>query len=316
MRSRFFLLLVLLVTLAAASAPGSAWADKGDKPTTSKSDAKEAARLKKEADGLMGQDHYADALGLYQKSYDLSGDPAILYNQGRALEAMGEYPDAVDKLEKFKKDASPALLKKVPALEELITGLKKKIATVVVTSNAKGARVLLREKAQGTIDGEMKLRTREGAATVEVSADGYEPYKNDVTLKAGETMKIDAQLKLKLKDATLVIRSKPISDISLDGKPIGRVPLEFHVAPGSHELVADAAGFESESVQMSLALGDRRELDIELHKSPSITSRWWFWTAIAGVVVTGAAIGTYIAFTTERSPGSGSFGDGHIPAGN
>ena len=104
------------------------------------------------------------------------------------------------------------------------------------------------------------------------------------------TVKVDAQLKLKKSDAVLVIRSKPIADISVDGKAIGRVPLEFHIAAGSHNLLAEASGYETEQVPMTLALGDRRELDIELHKSPSITSRWWFWTAIAGVVeeLTGA----------------------------
>ena len=51
---------------------------------------------------------------------------------------------------------------------------------------------------------------------------------------------------------------------------------------------------------MTLALGDKRELDIELHKPPSVFARWWFWTAI-GVVVAGAAA-TVIAFQVEKKP--------------
>lgn len=299
--------------------PAVAWAapkSGGNKGERVETDPKkiEAAKMKKEADALMGQDRYVDALALYQKAYETSADPALLYNQGRALEAMGEYPDAIDKLEKFDKDASPALHAKVPALRELINDLKSRIATLVVTTNAAGARLLVRDKAQGTIDGEVKIRTRSGPATIEVSAEGYNTFKRDVTLEKGATLKVDAQLTLKKSDAVLVIRSKPIADISVDGKSIGRVPLEFHIAAGSHNLQAEASGYESEMVPMTLALGDRRELDIELKKSPSITSRWWFWTAIAGVVVTGAAIGGYVAFTTERTPDKGSFGTGTIPA--
>ena len=41
----------------------------------------------------MDQDRYADALVLYQRAYELSNDPALLYNQGRAFEALGDYPD-------------------------------------------------------------------------------------------------------------------------------------------------------------------------------------------------------------------------------
>lgn len=317
MRSRFFLCSLLIASLAS---PSLAWAaPKGEKVVKGEKAEKdpkkaEAAKLKKEADGLMGQDRYADALALYRKAYEISADPALLYNQGRALEAMGEYPEAVEKLEKFDKDASPALRAKVPALRELINDLKSRIATLIVTSNATGARLLVRDKAQGTIDGETTVRTRAGPATIEVSADGYNTFKRDVTLTAGATLRVDAQLPLKKSDAVLVIRSKPIADISVDGKPIGRVPLEFRLAPGSHNLIAEASGYETESVPMTLALGDRRELDIELHKSPSITSRWWFWTAIAGVVVAGAAVGGYIAFTTERTPGKGDFGSGRVIA--
>ena len=319
MRSRFFLLPLLVASLASPSVSSPAFAapkDKGEKAERAEKDPKkiEAAKLKKEADGLMGQDRYADALALYQKAYEISADPALLYNQGRALEAMGEYPDAIDKLEKFDKDASKELHNKVPALRELINDLKSRIATVVVSTNAAGARLLLRDKAQGTIDGEMKVRTRAGPATIEVSAEGYNTFKRDVVLSANATLRVDAQLTLKKSDAVLVIRSKPIADISVDGKAIGRVPLEFHIAAGSHNLVAEASGYDTESVPMTLALGDRRELDIELHKSPSITSRWWFWTAIAGVVVTGAAIGGYFALTTERTPEGGNFGSGKLPA--
>jgi hypothetical protein len=315
MRSRFFLCSILIASLAAPSLPATALAaPKGDKGAPLDPKKAEAAKLKKEADGLMGQDRYADALALYKKAYEISADPALLYNQGRALEAMGEYPEAIEKLERFDKDADAKLHAKVPALRELINDLNSRIATVVVTSNAADARILIRDKAQGTVDGKREIKLRAGPATVEVSADGYDTFKKDFELKAGTTLRVDAQLKLKKSDAVLVIRSKPIADISVDGKAIGRVPLEFHIAAGSHSLVAQASGYDTEQVPMTLALGDRRELDIELHKSPTLTSRWWFWTAIAGVVVTGAAIGGYVMFNTERSPPKGDIDGGLVSA--
>jgi hypothetical protein len=307
MRSRsFFLRTTLITLLAVASVPASAWAE----PT--KAQKTEAAKLKKEADGLMGQDRYVDALALYQKAYTISSDPALLYNQGRALEAMGEYPDAVDKLEQFDKDASPALHAKVPALKELINDLKGRIATLVVTTNAPGARLLVRDKAQGVIDGEKKVRTRAGPATIEVSADGYNSFKNDVTLTAGATVRVDAQLQLKKSDAVIVVHAKPNADILLDGKPMGRVPLEFHAPSGRHTVVAQSDGYDDESVPMTLSLGDRRELDIELHKSPGITSRWYFWGGIGLVAAVAVGIGVYAVVTTERSPNGGSFGGGNV----
>src|ERR1700744_1837918 len=136
MRLALFLRTLLIALLVITGMPALAYADDvPSPPKVSKSDKTQAGKLKKEADALMGQDRYADALSLYQKAYDITADPALLYNEGRAYEAMGEYPDAVDKLEKFDHDASPALHAKVPALQELINGIKSRIAVLVVTSN-------------------------------------------------------------------------------------------------------------------------------------------------------------------------------------
>jgi hypothetical protein len=297
-----FVSTTLVVTLVTTSAHAQ--------PRVTKSEKAEAAKLKKEADTLMDQDRHVDALALYAKAYELTSDPALLYNQGRALEAMGEYPEALDKLERFDREASPALRTKVPGLHDLITDLRGRIAMLVVTTNAPGARLLVREKAAGTIDKEKRLRLRSGAATIEVVAEGYLPFRKEVELTAGAVVKVDAQLSLKKTDALIIVRSRPIADISVDGKSIGRSPLEFRLAAGQHELLATAQGRQTEKVPMTLALGDRRELDIELRQTPSILSRWWFWTGI-GVVVA-ASVTTVIALNVEGSPMPGTFGPGIV----
>ncbi|NVL67862.1 tetratricopeptide repeat protein, partial [Escherichia coli] len=92
--------------------------------------------LKSAADVLMDQDRYADAVILYQRAYELSSDPALLYNQGRAFEALGDYPTALEKLESFERDAPPAVRARVPGLHELIVDLRGRIATIVVRTNA------------------------------------------------------------------------------------------------------------------------------------------------------------------------------------
>lgn len=275
----------------------------------------DAARLKKEADALMDQDKYADALALYQKGYELSADPALLYNQGRALEAMGEYPEALDKLEHFEREAPPALQKKVAGLREHLADLRNRITTITVTTNVAGARLLVREKAAGTLEKETKVRARSGPATLEVTAEGYESFKTNMELPGGTTVTINAQLVAKKKklpdDALIVVRTKPQADISLDGKALGRAPLEQRLAPGSYVLTANAEGYEEERVPMTLTLGDRRELDLEMKKDGSVLGKWWFWTAIGVVAAGGAA--TFVLLTTERGPDSGSFSPGSVP---
>jgi hypothetical protein len=76
-------------------------------------------------------------------------------------------------------------------------------------------------------------------------------------------------------------------------------------------LTANADGYEEERVPMTLMLGDRREIDLELKEGASVFGKWWFWTAIGVVAAGGAA--TFILLTTERDHDSGSFSPGSVP---
>jgi len=266
----------------------------------------EAARLKSAADSLMDQDRYADALVLYQQAYDLSRDPALLYNQGRAFEALGDYPTAVVTLERFEREASPATLAKVRGLREHLADLRSRTATLIVRTEAPNARLLVRSKDEGVISHEKRVVLRAGTAAVEITADGYETFLRTVDLSAGATVVLDARLVSKTRDALIFVRSKPSASISLDGEPVGRTPLDLRTSPGAHELLAEAPGHVDEKIPLVLAASERRTLNLDMRPTPAITSRWWFWAGLTGLVAGGVA--TAIALTTERPPSAGSLG--------
>src|SRR5687767_2911590 len=82
--------------------------------------AQDADALKKQGDDAMIALHYEDALGHYKKAYELSGNSALLYNMGRAYEALADYPSALEALEMFAEKAPPELRARVPKLDELV----------------------------------------------------------------------------------------------------------------------------------------------------------------------------------------------------
>jgi hypothetical protein len=307
-------LLVSFLLLTAFGRSAHAQGRKGDprKPEAPKTDNQknEAGHLKSAADVLMDQDRYADAVVLYQRAYELSNDPALLYNQGRAFEALGDYPTALEKLEVFDREAPPSVRARVPGLKELITDLRGRIATIVVRTNAPAARLLIRQKDEGIINVEKRLLTRAGTASVEVDADGYETFRRDVELSAGATLVVEANLTPKKRDALVVVRTTPSADVLFDGRALGRSPLQVRATPGEHELVARADGYYEERVPMTLALGDRRDVDLEMKSTPGILSKWWFWTSI-GVVIAGG-VATALVLTREGPHSNGSFQPGSV----
>ena len=272
-----------------------------------------AAALKKQADGLMDDTKFADAYALYVQAYSIDPDPALLYNEGRALQAMGDYPAALEKLQRFAAVAPPDKLALVPGLSDLIADVRARLSTLVVSCNVPAARVLLRDRMLGVVQGKRSFSVRAGAAVVDVEADGYEPYKKDIELPAGGALEVAASLVAKADFATLGIRAQPQGTLVLvDTVPLGPAPVDAHLAPGTHTIDLRHDGYVSESLPVTMGKGERRTMDVTLHEPPPVWAKWWFWTGVGVAIAGGVAIG--IAVTSERGAGSGTFSPGQVRA--
>jgi hypothetical protein len=312
MRTRQILSAVLVIAAlgSVVTAPAPAFAQRS---SVSAKDKARAAELKKQGDASMVTLRYDEAIDAYTKAYEITGDPALLYNRGRALQGLGNFPEALTQLESFKSKASPSLLAKVPALSSLIEEVRSKIATVTINSNAQGARILVRSKVVGTtpLSGPIKLNA--GSALVEVEAEGYTPYRETLDLPGGGELTIDAKLKLKSKMGLLTIKS-PIAGarVFIDGRPAGNVPVERSVLAGTHKIVVDRDGYESAQTTAVVNAGDRKQITIALEEKGPIFKKWWFWTGVGVVVLGGAAVTTLLL--VERPADEGDIGAGQVAA--
>lgn len=202
-------------------------------------------KLKSQGDRLLGELKYQEALSTYEKALVFGPNAAILYNEGRCLEALDRVAEAVQVYERFLNEAPAELRAKVPGLVDLVAKLKKTIAHLVVNSNVKGAKIALHDRIIGRTPLTAPIALKEGEGRLEVYADGYESARIAVTLKGGEVKIVDIPLRA-------LTPSAPA------------------------------------------------------HHTPSITTRWWFWTAVVGAVAGGIAV--TIAATSERSPDEGTYG--------
>ena len=125
MPSRIFAGFILVAFLSAFAR--SARAQEADPATAAR-----AAEIKKRGDGAMDAGRPADALSAYVEAYVLSKEPALLYNKGRALQALGEYPQALEELEAFDRTAPAELKARVPGLARMIGDLRARVTTVSI----------------------------------------------------------------------------------------------------------------------------------------------------------------------------------------
>src|SRR5262245_56384611 len=80
-----------------------------DRSAPTEQERSRAAELKKKGDDAMVSLRYGDALAAYEEASALVDDPALLYNRGRALQGLGQFPEALEQLEAFQAKAPPEL---------------------------------------------------------------------------------------------------------------------------------------------------------------------------------------------------------------
>ena len=164
-------------------------------------DLSRAAELKKQGDALVHSLHYREALTAYDEAFALGHDPAISYNRGRALDALGDTPQALDAFEEFLRVAPASLKAKVPKLDELVASVRARVATLVIHCPVPGANVLVRRRLEGITPLTAPLRVRTGQALVEVQAAGYQAFRAELDLGSGAPTTFDVALVKEVADA-------------------------------------------------------------------------------------------------------------------
>lgn len=173
------------IALALLAASGSAFAGASDD---------RALELKTRGDVAMESDHFSEALSDYRASYELSPQPALLYNMGSAEQRLGQNTEALRHLEQFSRTAPPDLKMKVPHLDSLLEEVRSHVALLTVRTNVPNARVSLRGKYLGASPMKSAVATSGGRAEIAIEADGYVTYQREVTLEEGRSTVVDVSL--------------------------------------------------------------------------------------------------------------------------
>lgn len=270
----------------------------------------DATTLKRRGDDAMDALRFDEAVALYKRAYEAGHEPAVLYNLGRAYEAMTDYPHALDHLVAFEAAAPPDLRARVPGLAARIADLRTRVTTLVVRVNVEGARVTVQNTVVGTSP-VAPYRTRPGHVVIEVTADGYRPFRAPLDVVGGKDYVVDAHLFANATSGILVVRSPQIgASVEVDGAFVGQTPVETVVPKGERRVVLKKEGFLPSSTAIVVGADERKEVEVPLEAKGSVLSKWWFWTGVA-VVVAGGVVAA-VALTTERDPTSGTYPPGRV----
>lgn len=304
----FSILLVAIAIVLGVATPRAAFAQGAAAASDSPDEAK------RKGDEAMVSLRYQDALEHYQRAYDATKNPALLYNMGRAYEGLGEFPRALDALEEFADEAPADLKARVPKLDELIRDVRNRVATLVVGAPVDGAEIRLGDKVVGkTKTGQVVLRVNAGKQRLVVSRPGYFPFEKELILSGGRVETVEAALASQTQSAILRVTS-PVdgASVAIDNKGIGVVPVESFVLPGTHRVALAREDYEPAETSVVVAAGEKKDVAVPMARKASILTKWWFWTAV-GVVAVGVTT-TILVLDTERDADTGTIPPGQARA--
>jgi tetratricopeptide (TPR) repeat protein len=268
------LALALALTIALALAlPSIAGAEPAGPEAQARSDAEAlAAATAQEGIELFKQARYAEALVVFERSFQHARVPVVAWNMARCHEEL-EHPDeAIAFFERFR-ELSPDDDKKQIATTKIDRLLQRYYATLSITVEPAGAEVLLDGKSAGLAPLQ-SVRVRVGTHDVLLRLAGYEPQKRVVQVAPGQSFAFTFTLAA-LPALVVLDAPEPVGGlvVVVDGVRVATVaaPARFQVTPGVHTIEVQA-GPEWVPLRHTATVGAGEEATLKLVRASSVVA--------------------------------------------
>ena len=154
---------------------------------------------------------------------------------------------------------------------------------------------------------------RAGAHTIVVEHPDWVAAEHHIEVTAGATQTLSVKLSTP-RPVILRITSRPTgADARVDGRLVGRTPLDMQASPGPVQVTLTKDGWLSQTRTATLSRGKPATLEMELVAAvevavpvvapkPSVVETWWFWTVIGTVVAAGVTTGVVLGTLPQDAP--------------
>jgi hypothetical protein len=243
-RYRSSIALVLTVFL---TAPSGFAAPKPAKPKTVREELPDAARKDWDAArDLLDTSDFAGALVEYQRAYDLSRNPRVLYNVAVCQKNLRHYARAEAT---FKQELTDGAGKISPQEETdvkaAIQALDPFVSSLEVTANEAGATLLIDGDSAGQTPFDKPVPIDVGPHEIRLHKDGFVDAVQTMTIAGGTPAKASLSIDPAVKKATVTVTVTGVAgaNVVIDGIDMGQAPFKGDVVAGRHTFEARAPGY-------------------------------------------------------------------------
>lgn len=239
--------IALVLTVVLSSTSGVAAPPKPAKPKTVREELPDAARKDWDAArDLLDTSDFAGALVEYQRAYDESKNPRVLYNVAVCLKNLRHYARAEATFKQELTDGAGKISPQEEAdVKSAIQALDPFVSTVEVTANEAGATLLIDGEAAGQSPFDKPVPIDVGSHEVRLHKGGFVDAVQTLTIAGGTPAKVTLSIDpaVKKSSVSVTVTGAPGANVVIDGIDMGQSPFKGEVVAGRHTFEARAPGF-------------------------------------------------------------------------
>jgi hypothetical protein len=260
---RHSLVLALAVALAAPSAiaqPQAAVDVRTQLPDAAKHAWDAAKQLANAAD-------YKGALVEFQRAYELSHNPRVLFNLGVTEKLLTHYARAVDAWDRELREGAGQL---GPAesqeLKNAIAIVQQFVTTIEVSANEEGATLFVDDYAVGKTPFTAPVRIDVGKHVLKLSKEGFVDGVRPVDVASGQVTPVQFRIEPVNKTAlvSVTVGGAPSATVFIDGRDMGPAPFKGELGADRHTIEARAPGYVTVGQTVDVQYGQPVSLSLAL----------------------------------------------------
>jgi hypothetical protein len=195
---------------------------------------------------LAGANDYKGALVEFQRAYELSHDPRVLYNVGVTEKLLTHYARAVDAWEKeLKEGASELTPAEVQEIRSSIAIVQQFVTIIDVLASEPDATLSIDDVPVGKTPFPGPVRIDVGKRTVKLSKEGFVDATQTVDVATGQRVPVTLKLEPLSKTALVAITvgGATSATVYIDGKDVGPAPFKGELTAERHTVEARSPGY-------------------------------------------------------------------------
>ena len=154
-----------------------------------------------------------------------------------------------------------------------------------VESDVPGANVYVDKHEAGALGRTpFQNAVKVGKHHVWIEKPGYEAVERDVNVAVGEDTTLSVDLERVDYGRVRVVSNRPDAEVYVDGRRIGRVPIETNVPHGRHQVRVSADGMKDWEREVDIQRGQATPLRVRLRPKVSRAGAWATTAVAAGVL--------------------------------